>query len=216
MPRSSFPPCPDWSCAPLFGRRETILRTLQLLWRRQPGPVNIVETGTTRSAAGLLGDGWSTVAWAWYVRQVGGRVWTVDIDPAAHEACRQIVARYAEVVDHVVADSVAFLSDWVATSHRSVDLLYLDSLDFDDRNLSTQHCLAEVEAIRPALSTEALVLFDDTESNGDRTVASWHGKGELAVPALVVAGFEVVFSCARQTLLQRRGSAPAEVPRSQQ
>jgi len=75
----------DWNSAPAFGRRETLLRTLQKLAEVHPGPVCLVETGTLRddNPRALAGDGWSTLAFGWYAAQTGGRLYTVDCDPAA-------------------------------------------------------------------------------------------------------------------------------------
>src|SRR5438445_12972565 len=101
----------NWNDSPSFGRRGTLLRTLRHLHEWYPQGACVIETGTLRDEAAREGDGWSTVAWAWYCSQTGGRVTTVDISPAALGVCRRLTAPYAAVLDYVAADSVTFLRE---------------------------------------------------------------------------------------------------------
>src|SRR5713101_8358985 len=126
----------NWDDAPEFGRRETLLRTLRRLAELHPGPTCIVETGTLRNdtPSGREGDGWSTVAWGWYCTQVGGQVYTVDINESHLEVCRRVTAPYAASIEYVHADALEFLRGWSeqgaprAAWSGEIDLLYLDSL----------------------------------------------------------------------------------------
>jgi hypothetical protein len=200
---------PDWNDVPDFGRRHTLLRALRRLHTLRPGPVCIVETGTLRdaSAGGRVGDGWSTVAWRWYCSQVGGRVYTVDLDAGNLDVCRQVTSPYAPFIEYVHSDSLDFLRGWVAQQRGEIHLLYHDSLDYLDHELSEDHHRAEAEAALPVLATPGLALFDDTSAreNGSGS-QSFSGKGARAVPFLLQHGFDLEWAEGGQVLLARDGS----------
>jgi predicted O-methyltransferase YrrM len=198
----------DWDQAPLFGRRETLLRTLRRLAEIRPGPACIVETGTLRNdgAGGCSGDGWSTIAWAWYSAQTGGKAYTVDVNAEALAVCRRMTDGYAAALDYVHANSLDFFHEWAGAGRGEIDLLYLDSLDYVDAAASEEHHLAEATAALPLLAATCLVLFDDTcpagEPLADR-ISSFRGKGARAVPFLVERGFQVEWAEGGQVLLSR-------------
>src|SRR5579872_4893237 len=197
----------DWNSAPAFGRRETLLRTLQKLAEVHPGPVCLVETGTLRddNPRALAGDGWSTLAFGWYAAQTGGRLYTVDCDPAALEVCQRLTAPYAAHIDYVCADSLAFFAQWVAEERGPIHLLYLDSLDYHDPARSEAHHLAEAQAALPALAPDGLILFDDTYplgAAGSDGVPLLVGKGARAVPFLLEQGLRLQWCADGQALLR--------------
>jgi hypothetical protein len=201
---------PGWDRAPDFGRRETILRTLRRLHQLHPGPACIIETGTLRndSPSGLSSDGWSTVAWGWYCLQVGGNVYTVDVDSGALEVCRRMTAPYASAVEYIASDSVEFLRQWTKQGRGQIHLLYLDSLDYfpHQQEQSEKHHLAEAEAALPSLAISCLVLIDDTSpagGPGQEGVPSLTGKGARAVPFLLERGFRLEWCESGQVLLSR-------------
>jgi hypothetical protein len=221
---------PDWEQAPEFGRREMLLLALRRLWELRRGPACIVETGTLRndSPTGRDGDGWSTVAWGWYCACVGGRVYTVDCDAGNLEVCRRVTAPYAAAIEYVHSDSVEFLRAWseeaISASRLlpfafrpsphtgklfafpKIDLLYLDSFDYLDREGSEAHNLAEARAALPHLAGVCLVLIDDTHPAGEpdaQGVPPFSGKGALTVPFLRERGFALEFFAGGQVLLSR-------------
>jgi predicted O-methyltransferase YrrM len=199
---------PNWDSAPDFGRRETLLRALRRLYHLQPGPVNIVETGTLRddSANGRGGDGWSTVALGWYCTQVGGRLVTVDIDPANLEVSRRVTAPYASAIEYVCAHSLELFAQWQVARGTPIHMLYLDSLDYVDEQASEEHHLAEAEAALPLLAPACLVLIDDTLVAAEPNHAGtqrYRGKGARAIPALQTHGFQMEWCMAGQALLSR-------------
>lgn len=191
---------PDWSQFPAGGRRETLLKALQRLWELCPGPVTIVETGTTRDASeeGRKGDGWSTLAFAWYAYETKGEVWTVDVSRESLNACRRVTQEYMWRVEYVESDSIPFLRGW---RHGLINLLYLDSLDYapTQEEASARHHLAEAQAALPALADRCLILFDDTGVEID----GYFGKGALAIPWLIQQGFKPEWSEGGQVLLSR-------------
>jgi glycosyltransferase involved in cell wall biosynthesis len=200
---------PEWDALPDFGRRETLLRAMRHAADLFPTGIRIVETGTIRTPEGRDGDGWSTVAWAWLARELGGRLWTIDVDPAAHAVSRDLTARWSDVVEHVEADSVTSLADWKAEPDGTIDVLYLDSLDFMMEESAEVHCLQEAQAAFSHLSPHALVLMDDTWFVGPPrahgSLRRIRGKGALAVPWLVEKGLSLEWASGRQMLLTRDG-----------
>lgn len=205
---ASAPGEPDWSLAPEFGRREMLLAALHRLWQLHPGPTCLVETGTLRDDAqsACSGDGWSTVAWAWYAARTGGKAVTVDINPDYIATCRRKTAPYAAHMEYVCADSPAFLRQWVETHREPIHLLYLDSLDYENREVSELHCLNEAQTALPALAPTCLVLFDDTSptgSAGTDGLPPLIGKGTRAVPHLLSQGFRLEWCLGGQVLLSR-------------
>ena len=215
VPKASGPGesrTPDWNQSPDFGRRDTLLRTLQRLNQLYSGPVCIVETGTARDERpqARTGDGWSTIAWGWYASEVGGRVVTIDINPEAIAACRRLTAPYAEAIDYIETDSLAFLQQWQQQVHGPIHLLYLDSLDYVDQERSEAHNLAEAQIALPSLAPLCLVLFDDTNPTGGRNADGspvFTGKGARAIPFLLEQGFRLEWCASEQALLSR-GTEP--------
>lgn len=151
---------------------------LALNWHFRTGGTNIVETGTMRSD--LWSDGRSTFVFGDYCHRQGGRLWTVDVDPNAIETSKRLTAKFSDKITYAVGDSIEFLKkvDW------PVDLLYLDSADYDWRypESSQRHNLTELEAVLPRLTKNACVMLDDNCEKGG-------GKGELTKPKLAQEGF---------------------------
>ena len=127
-------------------------------------PVVIVETGCARKPGNWSGDGSSTILFDQYARtHPGSKVHSVDIDPRATETCRSLVG---ECVSIHTGDSVKFLQSFAdsrSNDSEQLDLVYLDSFDFDRNNPlpSAMHHLLELVAIAPALHSETMVVVDD-------------------------------------------------------
>jgi hypothetical protein len=198
---------PDWNNAPPFGRRDTLIATLKRLYALYPGPSTFVETGTARDENSRDGDGWSTVAFGWYCSETGGRCWTVDISPQSLAVSRRLTEPYAAAIEYVEGDSPRFLHDWDADVNGPIHLLYLDSLDYHDRDSSEAHSLAETREALPHLADTCLVLFDDMHVSGEpdgRGLPPLWGKGAQAVPWLVNEHeFQVEWCAGSQVLLSR-------------
>jgi len=147
-------------------------------------PLRIVETGTLRDPQprARQGDGWSTLAWAEECARRGGRLFTVDANPEALAACREVTAAYAASIVYVESDSVVFLRLWsqalavpgarlcldgAVVEPRPIDLLYLDGLDWlpGQEAASEAHHLAEIEAAFPALAERCAVLHPSTNNS---------------------------------------------------
>ena len=121
---------------------------------------NIVETGCFR---GNTADGCSTLILAKTASIVGGTFVSIDISKDHLEMARKFLAeRDREVLkstQFILSDSIVALSGLKGP----IDLLYLDSLDFEEGNpiQSQVHQLAEMGSVYAKMSTGGGVLLDD-------------------------------------------------------
>jgi hypothetical protein len=110
----------------LARRAKTMHRALQLC--KQP-PL-IVETGSLRSTDRWDGDGQSTVVFADYVNRYGGLLISCDIDSAALATARALLNERG-----ILSARTLFICsssiDLLGSLRSPIDLLYMDSLDFD-------------------------------------------------------------------------------------
>lgn len=171
-------------CPPEHVNHTSLRDTLQQLGGQ---PAVILETGS--SAWGVN----STCLWDTYVRQFGGRVWSVDIRRSPSRALR---GKVSPATTLVTDDSVRFLERWRREHPAArVDLVYLDSWDLFAASPvpAAMHCIREYEAIQPLLRDGSLLLVDDTPGSEDWLTADlktdalayrerfglWPGKGML-------------------------------------
>lgn len=136
----------------------------------------IIETGSLRVMNNWAGDGQSTRLFDSYAAHTGGSVITIDISPEAQQV---VIANCSALVTSIVDDSVAALHKIaLGTNGRTVDLLYLDSFDFDQNDPlpSAFHHVKELLSAMPLLDDGTIVSVDDNfvQPNGART-----GKGVL-------------------------------------
>jgi len=147
-------------------RYPSFLEALRLLG--EAGGRTIVETGTIRMADDW-GAGYSTLIFGKYCSLTGAELHTIDIDPRALAICKAVTKEFAGRIRYVEGDSVGVLEDFGGT----IDLLYLDSLDFpivkgiptaresEEARRSQEHNLNEMKAAHGKLSPKAVVLIDD-------------------------------------------------------
>jgi hypothetical protein len=154
-------------------RRHTFAAFLTAI-QRHKSPL-VLEAGCCRIADNYNGDGLSTVLLGRFLAAHGGRLFSCDVDPKATALARELceglpVTVFREDADVAFADSTAPAAG-----------VYLDACD------DPQETLAQAQAVLPRLAPNAAVLIDDTARDGH----AWAGKGSLAVPELLAAGFTV-------------------------
>lgn len=150
------------------------------------GGKNIVETGTTRILGNYEGDGCTTILWGAVAKYLGGRAWTVDINDESIQLCRFATKEFGDSIEYTVGDSVGFLKIFPKT----IDLLYLDSLDFivgGDPNPAQDHCVNEYLAAKDKLSPKVIIVIDDCGLPEG-------GKGKKLAEMLLAEGYTEVFS----------------------
>lgn len=182
VPGASFLPYFDEKFAPLLEHRAAGFRRmfelLETRCRALGRPALIVETGSMREVGNWAGDGQSTFLWNEFGGFFKSEVHTVDLDPQAAVVVRQYCC---EDVHAHTGDSVAFLNDMATRPEPPViDLLYLDSYDYDIENPfpSAFHHIKELIAVRPCLRAGSIIAIDDNYVHPDGRV---EGKGYLAI-----------------------------------
>ena len=177
----SFMPEYERTFAPHLNQRaesfRVMLEKLEEVAARRPGPLLIIETGSMREVDDW-GAGQSTLLWKAFSAFHQCEIHTVDLNPDTTALVKRVCG---EAVHAHTRDSVAFLYDMAnAKPRRHIDLLYLDSYDFnpEDPFPSAMHHILELIAIRPCLGEGSLVAIDDNFVLPD---GSFTGKGYLAL-----------------------------------
>ncbi|MDB5803041.1 MAG: hypothetical protein JWN73_363 [Betaproteobacteria bacterium] len=183
--RASFLPYYEQTFAPLLADRTSGFRMMfELLEARCRGlsrPALIVETGSLRAVGNWSGDGQSTRLWKEFAAFQPCEIHTVDLDPGAAPVVR---AECGDAVQAHTGDSVAFLYKMAQSPEPpQIDLLYLDSYDFDvaDPFPSAFHHIKELIAVRPCLGPGSIVAIDDNYPHPDPADGRVTGKGYLAM-----------------------------------
>lgn len=148
----------------------------------------IVETGCSRMRNNFDGDGMSTLIFDSFVGEHGGECYSVDINRSHVEFSQQNTKN----VNIKIQDSVEFLYEFnqiLQNRNRKVDLLYLDSFDFDESNThpSSFHHMKELTVIWPSLTNDTIIAVDDNFENGK-------GKGQYVREFLSNIGIEPIYS----------------------
>lgn len=159
-----------------FSRLEELMRPYRL----------IVETGCMRDRYRPLDfarDGCSTLLFDRCVQHTGGACYSVDSSARAVAYARQFVSRQTQVVHD---DSLLFLRR--LRPHRTIDLLYLDSLDYDKVNprASEERHLFELTAAMRWLTPGSVIMVDDNYPDGS-------GKGALIRKFFIHSGLLPTF-----------------------
>lgn len=167
--------------------------------RRQPGIVllfdeaerrgltTIVETGTLRQKDNWEFDGGMTWHFGRYAQKVGGQVYTVDISPTAVALAEAETKEFAQWIAYVESDSVAYLKERWPVDGKPIDLLFLDSFDYEagKHGEAQLHNLNEVLAALPHMNPKGLIAIDDCSLEGG-------GKGGMSVQYLSNSGWKVL------------------------
>ncbi len=155
----------------------------------------IVETGTSRGKKKFLffkkynwKDGMSTVMFANYAKYVKGHLHTCDISADNINKAKKFTEEFSEHISFYVDDSLSFLQHF----NKSIDLLYLDSLDGHNPALASKHQLNEAKIAVNKLSQNSLILLDDKGS-----------KTNLSVNFLLNKNFKIIFETKFQILLSK-------------
>ena len=137
----------------------------------------IIETGCARPPdiapwgtvdISFKDDGMSTLIFDKFINDFGGDFYSVDITPRHVEYARTQISNKSNV--HC-DDSVGFLwhvSKILKEENRYVDLLYLDSYDYDPKNPypSMVHHMKEIAVILNRLRPGSMLAVDDNVGTG--------------------------------------------------
>ena len=179
----------DDTYAEKLDRRAESFRHATSLFLQRQGKV-IVETGTIRNSAewGIpigdprmwRGDGLSTILFSDLCSRTGAMLYSVDASLENVGVSRKLTLQWEASRSILALDSVEFLESFPLP----IDLLYLDSFDFEpsDPGPSQLHNLREAKAALPSLHENSIVLIDDA----DQILG---GKGGMTVPFLIKQGW---------------------------
>ena len=142
-------------------RATSLSMVFEILDQKKNKGFFIVETGCMRADHGQLAlgdDGASTYIFDDFINFYDGEVVSVDINPDNVKHAQKMVSDRTTVY---CSDSVEFL--WNIPEKRKIDLLYLDSYDFEPDNPipSQKHHLKELTAVMKNLRKGSIIMVDD-------------------------------------------------------
>lgn len=152
---------PAGPTSPVRDRATSLSLVFELLDEKKVKDFFIVETGCMRADHGQLAlgdDGASTYIFDDFINYYDGEVASVDINPDNVAHAQKMVSERTTVY---CSDSVEFL--WNIPEKRKIDLLYLDSYDFEPDNPipSQKHHLKELTAVMKNLKKGSIIMVDD-------------------------------------------------------
>ena len=152
---------PAGPTSPVRDRATSLSLVFELLDQKKVKDFFIVETGCMRADHGQLAlgdDGASTYIFDDFINYYDGEVASVDINPDNVAHAQKMVSERTTVY---CSDSVEFL--WNIPEKRKIDLLYLDSYDFEPDNPipSQKHHLKELTAVMKNLKKGSIIMVDD-------------------------------------------------------
>jgi predicted O-methyltransferase YrrM len=126
-------------------------------------PLIIVETGTMWSG---LDDnmGAFTLVFADLIQNwTGGRLITIDISERSIDNCKETTKGFADVIEYITSDSVAYLESLSDDEVAAIDYIYFDSYDLfvPDPTPSQLHHYRELAAVYKRLSPDVILSVDD-------------------------------------------------------
>jgi predicted O-methyltransferase YrrM len=137
-------------------------------------PLVIIETGTMWS--GIEDNmGAFTLVFADLIKNwTGGKLITIDISEKSINNCKETTKDYADVIDYVLSDSVAYLKSMTDEEVKNVDYIYFDSYDLfiPDPTPSQLHHYRELDAVYSRLSDDIILSVDDNFL--PNTWVEWH------------------------------------------
>lgn len=147
--------------------------------------LRILETGMIRGTTDnyRTGDGWSTLTFAEHVKEHGGSLVSVDIEPEAASAARTVLDSHeldSDSVELLTGHSVDVLAGIAFRSKAPVfDVVLLDSANDPDL------ILHEYLAVYRLITSGGTVLVDDVDMESTGIV-----KGHAIAPWFDAAGIE--------------------------
>ena len=152
---------PAGPTSPVRDRATSLSMVFEILDQKKNKDFFIVETGCMRADHGQLAlgdDGASTYIFDDFINFYDGEVVSVDINPDNVRHAQKMVSDRTTVY---CSDSVEFL--WNIPTKRKIDLLYLDSYDFEPDNPipSQKHHLKELTAVMKNLRKGSIIMVDD-------------------------------------------------------
>lgn len=148
----------------------------------------IVEIGMQRRYDGDCSDGCSTSIFSWYLKEHGGKLYSIDIDNNNIELNKRELENrnlFNENIHLICQDGINFFDNF----NEKIDLLYLDSWDWsgsdEEKNISEINHLVCFSKAERLLSSNSIIMIDDVKNS------SFEGKGKLLIPYLLKNGYVI-------------------------
>ena len=156
----------------------------------------LVELGTARNGdRSCIYEGCSTVIYGQLAQLIGARLFSIDSSAHACREAQGAVAAFAGSVEVINEDSVTYLRNF---DQGQIDFLYVDSLDFDEKNimLSQKQFLKEIETAYGKLHKESVIVIDDCG-------LAFGGSCPLAKEYLLSKGWELLHNSFQQIFIYK-------------
>ena len=141
----------------------------------------LVETGCARGKTKFIffskinwKDGMSTMIFSDYVKYMNGTLTTCDIEEKNIKNAKKFVKKNKDFVEFVINDSLNFLSSF----NKSIDFLYLDSLDGQFKEAS-DHQLKEIKIAKN--KPRNIPTIKETESSFNVIAVALSNFGKLVI-----------------------------------
>ena len=179
----------NWDKSPPFGRRKTLIDTLNRLEARSLGTQYIVEVGTSE-AYSPDGLGNAMLAFGWYAVEMGAEVHSVDIREGAIANSGQILRTYCPEATQFCffhrMDAFEYANCVLNPAHDfylpRIDLVYYDAPSEPYSWYVELH-----ERWERLFHSDALALFDDTLAS-----SPFSGKGGALIPRMLNDGWRQI------------------------
>jgi len=179
----------NWKDSPPFGRRKTLIGTLNLLAARRTEPQIIVEVGTSE-AYSPDGLGNAMLAFGWYAKQFDSIIHAVDVREGAIQNSAAILREYCFDTTRYVRFHRLDAFEYAAFVNNPEHDFYLPRIDliyYDAPSEPWSWYVELYERWKGKFQTGALALFDDTEPR-----MPFAGKGGALIPKLLNEGWRQV------------------------
>lgn len=146
-------------------------------------------------------DGCSTAPLLLAVQKTGGKLYSVDIKPAWFGVSKDLTKYW----EFCASDAIKFLNSW--DRDKKIDLVFVDDLH------TYEHVAKEIEALRPIVTPNTVIMLHDTMYNNHQpkyhidpnAAGQWVGGGPARAVVeldLNVWEFAMVPSCNGLTILR--------------
>ena len=165
----------------LVGRGLALRKSLKLAHNHKTRnkKLTIVEVGTIRDTRdrAKMGDGWSSMLWAWYAKNHKNvEINFIDIKQHHLDATKEIIKKEYGTIKNELNFHLGAAERWLLNFTGKIDLLYLDGSD-NPHEMSAQFTIADTGKL---FTDHAVLLLDDIGADW-----SQRGKGIVLVPELM-------------------------------
>lgn len=137
-------------------------------------PLHILETGTMWAPLEENMGAFTLIMADLIKNHTGGRIYTVDISEKSIDLCKKHTKEFADSIEYVLSDSIAYLKGLSDEFVFNLDLIYLDSFDFNVPlpHDSANHNLKELLSIFYRMNHNCSIAIDDNFL--PNTYVIWH------------------------------------------